>query len=252
MLKKDGLIIAVAVISGFLAFILIVNFLQKSSVQKFRFVVALKDIKQGEKIDNDSVGLTDPMPNKNYSQFFLQVEDVLRDTAIQDIKKGSLVSRSSVSVEREASPKVEEVKSLPIPPGMRAMTLSSRDIERFPDGMKVGSYVDLLGLSLNSEGARDLQNLVKGAQVVSLGKDSDGEIGSFTLALSATGAIIVSKALTQGKLSIFIRPDGSEQGEYQSGLGYVEIIRGIDKEKSIKGSKNKSEPTQEMSSHGIL
>ena len=135
---------------------------------------------------------------------------------------------------RVASSKGQSSSPLPIPAGMRALTLSEKNIENFPDLLEAGNYVDVLGLAPNYEGQLDLQTIVRGAQVLIFDKKEGLETKSMTLALTPTGAEVVSKATAHGKIRLILRPDGGEKNVIPlTGAGLTEVIRGVDKDKNI-------------------
>ena len=125
--------------------------------------------------------------------------------------------------------------TLPIPSGMRALTLTANEIDNLPAMLETGSYVDILGVLPNYEGKMELQTIVRSTQVINLKKRENSGIESLTVTLSSVGAEVVTKAMAQGKLHLVLRPDSGEKGVLQmSGMGFTEVIRGVEKEKKIQ------------------
>jgi len=126
--------------------------------------------------------------------------------------------------------------SISIPNGMSLLVLSSNEIDNLPDLIVAGSYVDIIGIAPNYAEKMELQTIVRGAQVTKLeDKKEEPGVKSIMVALSPAGAEVVSKALTQGKLRLTLRPDNGEKGVLQnSSPGFIEVIRGVEKEKVMQ------------------
>ena len=179
MLKRDTIIMVTAVVCGILAFVLVANFLNKSAAAKQAFVVAGRNIPAGQIISEEDLTMSAPMQSKVSNDLFTQVQDALGNQAVGPISIGSLVYRSKVNrayTQTGAGP-----ESLPIPPGMRAMTIAAREIDGMPERLGVGTYLDILGMALNYEGVKELlqfdarlRGAINGGSVV---ERDDGEIG---------------------------------------------------------------------------
>jgi hypothetical protein len=125
--------------------------------------------------------------------------------------------------------------SLPIPQGMSALSLTPNELENIPDFIKVGLYVDLLGIAPNYSGKLELQTIVRSAQVLSVKKGEKGSTQSITVALSPVAVEVVSKAIAEGKIRIIPRPDAGERAVLRMGdPGVTEVIRGVTKQKSVR------------------
>ena len=150
------------------------------------------------------------------------------------LKKSAAISNSSLATVSKRGPS----GPLPIPNGMSALTLSSKEIENTPDLVSIGSFLDILGVVPNYEGKMELQTIVRSAQVINLDKKAESGINSFTIAISPIGAEVVSKAMAQGKIHLILRPEEGEKGVLQfGGVGFTEVIRGVDKDKSMRVEK---------------
>lgn len=234
MLKRDMIIMTMAVGSGLVAFVLIANFLNKSATPKQTFVVAARNIPAGQIIAEEDLTMSQPMQSKVSNDLFTQAQDALGNQAVDQISSGSLVYRSKVNraytqTQTDAGP-----QSLPIPPGMRAMTIAAGEFDGMPERLGVGAYLDILGMAPNYEGVKELQTIIRAAQILSLEKTADSQMRSITIAVSPLGAIVITKAMENGKLHLVVRPDGGKLGVAQGSVGFTEIIRGVEKEKSTK------------------
>ena len=151
------------------------------------------------------------------------------------MKKPPVETKPSIPA---ASPK-EQPTSIPIPNGMSALGLSSSEIENIPDTLNAGNYVDILGIAPNYADKMELQTLIRGAQVIKVdARKEEPGVQSITVALTPVGAEVVSKALTQGKIRLTLRPDNEEKGVLQTGApGFIEVIRGVEKEKVTHAEK---------------
>lgn len=239
MLKRDSLILIVAVASGLFSFILIVNYLKSSSAVKTQFVIASRSIAKGQVINTEDVLLSGAMQSKTPNLLYLQVEDVIGGITNEDIAKSSLIYRSQILAPSVPAPLKKQV-SLPIPEGMSALTLASGQIDVLPEDMEAGKYADILGVVSEAGDSRDIQPIVRGVQVLSINRAESSEVKAITIAVTPYGAIVVSKAMTRGKLGLVLRPDGAESGAYHPGVvGSIEIIRGVQKEKSVKSRMEK-------------
>lgn len=125
-------------------------------------------------------------------------------------------------------------RSIPIPTGMSALTLSPKEIENVPDHLATGNYIDILGIAPDYKGEKDLQTIVRSSEILSIEKTKEKGIQSITVALTSVGAEVVAKAMAEGKVRMVLRPDGGEKSVFQMGeMGVAEVIRGVKKEKSV-------------------
>lgn len=247
MRRQDLIFLIIALVAGFFAFILVAAYLKKASVPKVRVVSIVQDAKKGEILSPAHIALSKPVQGIQEDDFFLQTADVVGMQTLVDLHKGELLGRQSV----KALPQLDEVDSkelpIPIPEGLRALTLSTQEIENLPEYFKVGSYVDILGNITTNDGRTELQTIIRGAQVISVNRMTelvtkekkiaykDLPIKNFTLALDPEGIEVITKAIQKGKVRLIIRPDGTQQESLRiEGVKYTEIIRGIEKEKVMR------------------
>ena len=133
-------------------------------------------------------------------------------------------------------------KAIPIPSGMRGVTVQTTDIESIPNPFNIGNYTDILGMAPNYLGKLELQTIARSVQVVNIDRpasekkgDALQEVKSVTFALSPVIAEIVSKAVTAGKIHLIISSEGADtDGSQMSSVGIMEVIRGVSKEKTMR------------------
>ena len=132
------------------------------------------------------------------------------------------------------------VKSIAVPEGFRAITLSAKEIENIPPVLRTGSYLDLLGSAPNYEGKMELQTIIRGAQVINVEKNKKEEdaVQSITLALTPVGTEVLMKAKSEGKIHLVLRPEHDAGEPFQLGnVGITEVIRGVNRDKSVRMEK---------------
>lgn len=233
MLKRDTIVLVVAAVSGLISFMLVANYLKSSSGIKLQFVMAVNSIPQGMTIAKEDLVLSSPIKKESPEMLYISIEDVAGNIAKEDIPKESVIHRSQVMPQPVAVVSVrKKMESLPIPAGMSAMTLAIRQIDSVPEGIRVGSFVDILGTVVNFEGVRNVAPIVRGAQVLSMELGENDEISSISVAVTSNGALAVSKAIPNNKLNLVLRSGGGEKGSYNAEAESIEIIRGIEKSKS--------------------
>ncbi len=241
LVRRDIIILAIAIICGLLAFVIVANILKKSAQIKHQFVAAAKPLAKGQLIESTDLVISKPIESANPTNFFLQLQDVAGNEVIGDIVQGELVQRTKVRKPQPVvpAPSPTPVKniSLPVPPGKRAFAMAAVEIENLPEDLKVGNFVDILGSVATFEGSREMRTVIRGAQVISIDRKDNSEIKSVTTALTPTGAEMVAKTMTQGKLRFIVAPDDSQAGVMALEQGAIEIIRGVDKEQSSGRSK---------------
>ena len=236
MPKRDVIVVGVAVLIGAIAFVLLTQYVNKNRVAKQRFVIAAQDIPADHLLTEADLTLSAPQEAPNAQDLFLQAQDAIGSTTLKPIAKDTEVLRSDVekAVTATENEVVTPSGSLAVPAGMRSFTLSSEEVDNIPDILKPGSYLDIMGNVTNYEGTMELQTVIRGSQVLTVDKDEEGKINAFTVSLTRAGTEIISKAISQGRLRLILRSDNtggfSQIGEFD----YVEIIRGITKEKNMR------------------
>ncbi len=228
-MKKEHIVILVAIGSGLAAMILVFNFLQAAQQVEAQFVITRAEIPQGQVIQEQDISLSRKMKRSDAKKFFLETEDVIGQAALKNISSGSLIYRSRIT--RQAAP---GKKSLPIPQGMRALTISRHDIVNVPDLLEIGSYVDIIGL-INRGGEKpEMSTIVVSRQVISVSPLDRSPIESITVAVMPSEAEVAIGAATLKPLQILVRQNQAEQRTFEAPTGTVEIIRGVNKEGAFK------------------
>lgn len=241
MQRKDVLTLVIAIGSGFFAFVLVMNVMNKPARIGERFVAAARDITKDEVLDENAVVMSELMTGKERTTLFLQVPDVISMKVLEAVKQGELILRSKVKpyIRDEVAEALAE-----LPEGMRAMTISAASVDPMPELLRVGSFVDILGKVQIPGRPTEARMLYRSAKVISVKKsEAESEFLTITAALDSRGAEVVSKALLQGKLGLIVRGgegtgadtgvvEGLEEAPNKPVLEEaisMEIIRGVDK-----------------------
>ena len=141
------------------------------------------------------------------------------------------INKKTVSGSLATTSPTAQNAGLSIPAGMRALTLSEKNIENTPDSLTPGSYVDILGFVPDDQEKPELQTIIRSAQVIAMKNDESGA-KLLTMTLTPQGAEVVSKAMGNGKIRLILRPDRGENSVLSgNGSNLIEVIRGVDKEK---------------------
>lgn len=142
------------------------------------------------------------------------------------------LKKSSRSSEPAAAAAPQMASEPALPAGMNSLTLSRGEIENLPSMIKADTFVDVMGLSPDVEGKMTFQSIVRNARVMSVAKSGD-EAGSVTLALSPSAGEAVSQAAVEGKLRLILRPEAGRESILLGGIGFTEIIRGVEREQKM-------------------
>jgi len=192
-------------------------------------VEARAAISKGQVIQGQDVGLSAVLKKSNTKNLFSEIQDVVGQRALQDISAGSLISRAKVSRQNTES-KAPQKQALPIPKGMRALTISSENITNVPDLLDIGSYVDIIGQILNVNGEKEMRTIVGSRQVISVSPLDGSPIKSITIAVTPTEAETTLEAASLKQLQLLVRQDQAEQWTFEASSGSIEVIRGVQKE----------------------
>lgn len=219
---------------GVVAAFMILNFLRTAAAPKARLVAAHNPISKGQVIKESDVALSDPTTRTDTEDYFLQLSDVSRQQALEDISRGELVKRSKV---KRPPPEPESVEhkqdALPIPKGMRAFSISQGDITNIPDLLEIGSYVDGIGLVEQADAKTKMKTIFQGRQVLFVDSLDRTKVRSVTLAVHPQEVEVIIKATSLGKIRLVIRPDAGEFTSFEAPSGTIEIIRGVKKERKV-------------------
>ena len=233
-MKKEYVVVLIAVGSGLLAAILVFNFLKSASQVENRFVIARSAIPKGQIIHEEDVGLSQIMKKSDTKNLFLETQDVVGQKALHDIAAGNLIYRSKItrqSSEPGAAP--PQKQALPIPKEMRALTIARKDITSAPDFLDIGSFVDIIGPVAGPSGQSEMRTIVTSRQVISVNPLNGPQIESITVAVMPDEAEAVLEAASINRLQLLVR-EGQEQRMFEPVPGSVEIIRGIQKEGAFR------------------
>lgn len=228
-MKKEHIVFAIAIGSGLMATLLVFNFLKSARQIQGRFVIAEAAIQKGQVIQDPDVGLSKIMKKSDTKNLFAETQDVVGQKALQDIPAGSLVYRSKVT--RPGPEQAPQKKALPIPNGMRALTISREDISNVPDLLDIGSYVDIVGQTIAVNGEKEMHTIIGSRQVISLSPLDGSPIQSITVAVTPTEAEKTLEAASMKKLQLLVRQEqATEQWTFEASGGSIEVIRGVQKE----------------------
>ena len=159
------------------------------------------------------------------------------------MKKASLKSPTP-NIIRTTPESAPQLVAMAIPQGMRALTLAKEKVDNLPETLKVGDYIDIIGSAPTYEGSheKELQTIVRAAQVIAVDKSDESSIRSFVAAVSPVGAVLVSRAMADQKISVAIRTGSENNGVLQSApIGFTEVIKGVNKETSMKLNRGRAD-----------
>lgn len=233
-MKRETLILFIALASGIAAFGMIFNFLKEARKPVISYVMTVKAVKKGQALEVKDLAMSNPLKNVPAQTYYAQMSDVIDRQAVEDIPESTLVARSMIkTVEKPApqvavpappEPVVKKPSALPIPAAKRALTLSVRELEVPPDSIKVGNYVDILSTVDKNE----IRTVLNSIQVIAVGLSEKEVLESVTLALTP---LQVEKVLTFSKFEKLRLLVSTTQGDDSSSVSFIEIIRGVEREK---------------------
>ncbi len=230
-MKRDQLILIAAVVTGVIAFMMILNYLNVASQPKFTYVIASTDIKKGQKITNDNLTYSQPMlAKKDADYLYVQLQDVVGCTAKEDIRKGDFVWRPNVQKEEIEDPSKQ---SYAIPEGMGALTVFAKDIIDIPEGLKPGSYVNIMGLVPDYTGQLQHVTLIYSSQIVSMNRTNTGSLISLQIALTPKETETLTGALGRGQLRFVLLAKKGNKQTFLPSFGQIEIIRATSQQKAV-------------------
>ena len=231
-MKKEVTIFIIAIASGLIATVLVFNFLRSAGRIQSRYVVTKADLLPGDILTSEDLTLSKPLNVTNGKSLFVAVQDVTGQKVIRNISKGGFVYRSNVT--RDIASGEVQKKTLPIPKGIRALTLSQNDISQMPNLLDVGSYVDVIGYTLAVSGEKEMRTILGARQVISKEVPEGGTSESVTLAVDPAEAEMVIQSASRGKLQLVVLEGTGEPWSLNVQSGSVEIIRGVKREGMFK------------------
>ena len=240
-MKRDTLILGIALGCGIVAFGLIFNYLKEASQPKNQFAMAKQAIAKGKVISVEDIVLSPPLKNIPVADYFTQMHEVLDMETQENIPKGRMIKRSSVKEPpplpaASPSPKVEvEEKEviLPVPPSMRALTLSQAELENVPPILKAGAYVDILGSVIINNDEKEVRTLLSSVQVLSVQKNERKQIENVALALLPRQVETLLNASKSGRMRLVISQKPATDGPNEWNMGSIEVIRGVQRERKV-------------------
>lgn len=235
-MKRDFLILIIAIASGFAAFVMVSNYLSHVGVpEEKKAVFAAKNIAKGQVIKAEDITLSPVGKEIPPEEIFLQVQDALERVVLEDIAQGNLVARSKTKLPRSRVPLPAQDGSLPIPKEMRAMMLTPNNTEDIPLLLEVGNYVDILGTVVNYEGKQEIKAVLQSVQVIALKKSQETEqVRSVTIAVTPLEAEALARSMSGGgKIRIVVRSERGKKPAYQPSETRMEVIRGVEREPKV-------------------
>jgi Flp pilus assembly protein CpaB len=233
-MPRDKIILVVAFASGLLAFVLVFGQLNKVSKPAYSVVLAATSLSGGQVLSGQHLTLSKPVRNIKADDFFLQSVDAVGFTLTEAVKKGDPIRRSKTtrplpSVQVPVTPSSADgvdPMPMPIPAGMRAMELGSAEVDKIPDLIQTGHFVDLFGFR-GASSAGEYSALVFSAPVLDIQRTQERGVSSISIALTLDEAEAVSAGLKKGKLRLAVRTEPGEKIKKTiSRTGSMEIIRG--------------------------
>ena len=212
-----------------MATILVFNFLKSAHQIQGRFVIVRSAILKGQVIQEQDAELSNVLKKSNTKNLFIEIQDVVGQKTLQNIPAGGLIYRSKVT-RQGMKPQAAQKKALPIPKGMRALTISRNDITNVPDLLDIGSYVDIIGQMIGINGEKEMRTIVGSRQVISVSPLDGSPIESITVAVTPTEAETALEAASLKRLQLLVRQDQGEQWTFEASTGSIEVIRGVQKE----------------------
>ena len=236
-MKRDSLVLAIAILCGLAAFGLIYNFLKSASVPATEYVMTTNEFKKGKVLTDADLTISPPFKNLPSANYFTQMYEVIGMELQEDAPKNKLINRSMVKkVEIKIPEKIvaenNEAKSLPVPAGMRALTLGLSELENPPYDLISGSYVDVLGSTVLGSNQREVRTLVYGLSVLNVERDEKTrQIQQVTVAVPPTQIESIVNASKAAKIRLVITTQPASSDMVYSGS--VEIIRGVQRERKM-------------------
>lgn len=239
-MKRDTLVLAVALLCGVAAFSLIFNFLKQAAQPKLQYVVTRAEMAKGQVITPEDLTLSEPLAGVSASQHFTQMYEVIGMEIVLDLPAKHLISRTElkkpeikVEVKPSVAPESQDIV-LPVPPGMRALTLGNQELENNPISLRGGDYVDILGnVIYGNNQNKEIRTILRGVLVLSVQKSGDlKQINEVSLALQAAQVETLLNASKFGKMRLVVTQKPADNTTW-SDMGSIEVIRGIQRERKV-------------------
>ncbi|MFH1799587.1 MAG: Flp pilus assembly protein CpaB [Candidatus Omnitrophota bacterium] len=234
--RKEFTALIVAVICGLLAFVIYVKKPAPPRVvvsEGARCVVAAGSLEKDAVLAAEDLAFSAPLKaSTNADDLFLQKEDVIGKKLKEAVEKGAPILRSQVEVPVAEAPKVSE-ESLPIPPGMQAVTLDLNEIVGVTNRVASGQYADIMGDITDMQGKTVLTTLAYSVPIIAVQKNRDEMIQKITLAFLPEEAETVFSAMAKGKIRMSLLSGQGQKPSAEQNQGTMKIIKGVEHKPSV-------------------
>ena len=256
MLRQERIILIVSILTGIVAFTLILNYLTHVSEPKHSYVLASVAIPKGDIITSDKLTISGPMPvQNNKDDLFFQIQDVVGCVAKEEIPQWDKIRRSMV--QREEVKTVEEETDplkmvFPIPAGMGGVMIQADQINDIPSQLMPGKYVNIMGYIPDYRGQMQQVALVFSCMVTMIEKPGKKPIKAIQVALTPQEGEVVVGALSRGKIRLVLLQEKEGKPLFLPSFGQIEVIRGTNEQRaSTYDSARATQKNQQSSSGGI-
>jgi Flp pilus assembly protein CpaB len=234
--RKEFTALIVAVVCGFLAFVIYVKKPTSSKViisEGARCVVAAGFLEKDAVLTAKDLAFSAPLkPSTNADDFFLQKEDAIGKKLKEAVDKDAPILRSQAEVPVAEAQKVPD-ESLPIPPGMQAVTLDLNEIVGVTNRVASGQYADIMGDVTDMQGKTVLTTLAYSVPIIAVQKSQDQIIQKITLAFLPEEAETVFAAMAKGKIRMSLLSGKGQKPSAEQHQGSMKIIKGVEHKPNV-------------------
>jgi len=236
MVRKELTALIIAVICGFAAFVIYVKKPAPTAppiAEGPRCVVAAGFLEKNTVLSEKDIVFSPPLkPSINTDNFFLQKEDVIGKSLKQAVDPNAPILRSQVEVPAAKVKKIYD-DSLPIPPGMQAVTLDLNEIVGVTNRVTSGQYADVMGDVPDTQGKPVLTPLAYSVPIIAVQRNRDEAIQKITLAFLPEEAEKVFSAMGKGKIRMSLLSGQREKPSSEPDQGAMKIIKGVEHKPSV-------------------
>jgi Flp pilus assembly protein CpaB len=231
MLRQERIILIVSILTGVVAFMLILNYLNSVSQPKHSYVLASVTIPKGRVITSDNLTISAPVPaQQNKDDLFFQIQDVVGFTANEDIPQGDKIRRSTLRREVETQSTDPLKMVYPIPKGMGGVMIQADQVNDIPLQIAPGKYVNIMGYIPDYRGQQQQVTLVFSCMITMIEKPDNGQIKALQVALTPQESETVIGALSRGKLRLVLLQEKEGKPLFLPSFGQIEVIRGTNEQ----------------------
>lgn len=229
--RKELLALIVAVVCGFLAYMIYVKKPAPPAdlppTEGPRCVVAAGFLEKGTVLNEENLSFSSPLePSADVANLFLQKEDAIGKRLKERMEQNAYILRSGVETPPAGSRGSDDM--LPIPPGMQAVTLDVNEIVGVTNRVMSGQYADIMGDIKDIQGKTLLTTLAYSVPIIAVQKKSDDSIQKITLAFLPDEAETVFGAMAQGKIRMSLLSGKGQKPSSEQDQGAMKIIKGVD------------------------